>query len=180
MKKPILFAVSLLVIATLTFAGGGAGNGSSSPVARQILAFHSMYAVDGPFLDPANAIDGVEGDELPWVIKLAHGTLSSNGRLKIEVKGLVFSDDDKVPPDLQGINDEKEFRALVSCLTETEDGQIVEAHVVSEGFAATIDGNSKIDAQLELPDPCIRPVVFVLSGKEDKWFSVTGVEVEED
>ena len=155
-----------------------AGDGSTAP--RRVLSFNTMYAVDGPFLGSANPINGVEGDDLPWVIAAAHGSLTSKGHLKVDVKGLVFSDDDKVPPELQGINDEREFRALVSCLTETKDEQVIQVAVETEGFPATIDGNSSIDAQIELPDPCIAPVVFVLAGSEDKWFAVTGVEVEKD
>jgi hypothetical protein len=180
MKQLILIVTAALAIAILSSEGVGGDKSKGSKAAHKVLSFHTMYAVDGPFLDPANAIDGVEGDDLPWVIESARGSLDSKGHLKLQVKGLVFSDDDKVPPELQGINDEAEFRAVVTCLTETEDDQVELATVVSEGFKATIDGDSHIDAQLELPDPCIRPVVFVISGKEDKWFAVTGVEVEEE
>jgi hypothetical protein len=31
-----------------------------------------------------------------------------------------------------------------------------------------------------LPNPCVAPVIFVLAGSEDKWFSVTGFESEGD
>ena len=33
---------------------------------------------------------------------------------------------------------------------------------------------------MTLPNPCVAPVIFVLAGSEDKWFSVTGFEAEED
>ena len=32
---------------------------------------------------------------------------------------------------------------------------------------------------MTLPNPCVAPIVFVLAGSEDKWFSVTGFESEE-
>ena len=174
MKKSLILGACALALLLLPSAGLGSG------APRRVLSFNTMYAVDGPFLGSENAINGVEGDDLPWVIASAKGSLTSKGRLKIDVKGLVFSDDPKVPPALQGINDEKEFRGLVSCLTETEDEEVVLVNVMTEGFPASIDGDSKIDAQIELPDPCIAPVVFVLAGSEVKWFAVTGVEVEED
>ena len=51
-------------------------------------------------------------------------------------------------------------------------------NVTTEGFAATPFGDSDIDAQITLPNPCVAPIVFVLSGSEDKWFAVVGFESE--
>ncbi len=80
-----------------------------------------MFGVDGLFVGEDNPIRDVVGDELPWEVRKAKGSLDTNGRLKILVKGLVFKDDPSVPPDLVGKNDETEFRGLVSCLTEDGD-----------------------------------------------------------
>jgi hypothetical protein len=148
--------------------------------AQTLLFFGTMYGVDGPFLGDANRIRGVEGDEAPWVIaKFIRGRLGTDGDLRIRVRGLVFKDDPSVPPELRGKNDEEQFRGLVSCLTEQGD-QVVEANVVTQGFKATPDGDSNIDAKLALPNPCVAPIVFVLAGSEDKWFAVTGVETEQE
>jgi hypothetical protein len=38
--------------------------------------------------------------------------------------------------------------------------------------ASRMSGN----AHVTLPNPCVAPVIFVLAGSEDKWFSVTGFE----
>jgi len=141
-----------------------------------LLSFSTMFGVDGAYLEEEHAIRGVVGDELPWEIEgSATGLLTEHGRLKIRVRGLVFKSAPRVPRELQGKNDEEQFRALVSCLDEN--GEVV--NVVTPGFAATTDGDSDIDAQLELPETCVAPIVFVLSGSEDKWFSVTGMEAEE-
>ena len=147
---------------------------------RVMLAFQTMYGVDGPFLGDANRIRGVEGDEAPWeVARGVIGKLFSDGHLRIHVRGLVFKDSPLVqPPTLIGKNDESEFRALVSCLTEQGD-QTPEVNVMTQGFPANEKGNSDIDAQLELPNPCVAPIVFILAGSEDKWFAVTGVETKE-
>jgi hypothetical protein len=142
-----------------------------------LLAFDTMYGVDGPFIGETNAIRGVVGDELPWEIAVGKGSLKENGHLKIKIRGLVFKSEDPVPAEKRGINDEAEFRALVSCLTE--DGTATPtSNVMTTGFPATTSGNADIDATLVLPNPCVAPLVFVLSGSEDKWFSVNGFESE--
>ena len=144
---------------------------------QTILAFGTMYGVDGPFVGEENAIRGVPGDEAPWGVARATGSLDTRGHLVIRVRGLVFTDNPD--PNLIGKNDEAEFRGLVSCLTEVGDS-VEEANVVTEGFPATETGNSFIHAKVELPDPCVAPIVMVLAGSEDKWFAVTGFESEED
>jgi len=142
---------------------------------RLMLAFRSMYGVDGPFIGDANAIRGIPGDEAPWEIaRSVKGFLSTDGHLVISVRGVVFKNDPLVPPDLVGKNDETAFRGAVSCLTE--DPAKPTMNVISDGSPADADGNSFIDARLTLPNPCVAPIVFVLAGSEDKWFSVTGFE----
>ena len=147
------------------------------PPPRTILAFDTMYGVDGPFVKEENAIRGIPGDEDPWEIGRATGKLDTEGHLLIRVRGLVFKDNPD--PNLIGKNDEPEFRGLVSCLTEEGDS-VVEANVKTAGFPATESGDSLIFEKIELPDPCVAPIVMVLAGSEDKWFSVTGFESEED
>jgi hypothetical protein len=148
------------------------------PRPHRILAFDTMYGVDGPFVGDAHPIDGIPGDELPWEIRAVSGHLFSNGFLAIAVHGLVFKDDPSVPEELRGKNDEAEFRAAVSCLTEEGD-DVLQRNVVTEGARASESGNALILARVELPDPCVAPRVFVLAGSEDKWFAVTGFESEE-
>jgi hypothetical protein len=147
---------------------------------KTILSFHTMYGVDGPFVGDANAVRDVPGDELPWEITgFARGELDNRGRLTVFVRGLVFADDPSVPPELVGTNDEAEFRALVSCLTEVGDA-VETANVVTDGFPADMQGNSFIRAQVDLPNPCVAPIVMILAGSEDKWFAMTGFESEKD
>ena len=156
------------------------GEGPHHRPPRTMLAFATMYGVDGPFLGDGNEIRGVEGDEAPWTIATSiRGRLDTDGNLHLRVRGLVFKDSPLVqPPSLVGTNDEAEFRGLVSCLTEDGD-QVKEVNVKTRGFPADAQGNSNIDAQVALPNPCVAPIVFVLAGSEDKWFAVTGFEQEE-
>jgi hypothetical protein len=146
-----------------------------------IMAFGTMYGVDEGFVGPASPIRGVPGDELPWEIEgSARGALTTDGHLRIRVRGLVFTQDDVVPPELRGKNDEEQFRAMVSCISEDPTGAVTTASVITEGFAATEEGDSDINARVTLPNPCVAPIIFILAGSEDKWFAVTGFEAPED
>lgn len=164
--KRILFCFLFLVM-SVSYAG-------TDTVSANLLSFDSMYGVDGPFVNNTT-IRGVLGDELPWSLKSAHGYLTKTGHLYIKVRGLVFADDPSVPVELRGINDEVKFRGLVSCLSE-EGHDIKVVNRLTRGFAATRSGNSIIDTHVMLPASCVAPIIFVMSGSENKWFSVTGGE----
>jgi hypothetical protein len=146
---------------------------ASTPV-RTVLHFSTMYAVDGPFVGDVNPIRGLEGDGLPWAIRSVEGSLFSDGFVTVSIRGLVFTRDPEVPPELRGINDEEHFRAVVSCLTEDGDKTGV-ANVQTGGFAASRRGDSFIAARVKLPNPCVAPIVFI-TGDEGEWLAVTGVE----
>src|SRR5262245_38781995 len=68
-----------------------------------LLAFGTMYGVDGPFVGGSHPIGGFAGDELPWEVASAHGRLDTEGNLVVVVRGLVFKDDPSVPENLRGI-----------------------------------------------------------------------------
>lgn len=173
-------AIGCLALAGVAFAADSADHGLKVRHAKTILAFRAMYGVDGPFVGETNPIRGVIGDELPWVIaKFIRGKLDTKGRLEVLVRGLVFKDEPSVPPELRGKNDEEQFRALVSCLTEAKNA-VVTKNVITAGFPATTSGDSFIKATIDLPNPCVAPIIMVLAGSEDKWFAVTGFEAEED
>ena len=145
---------------------------------KTLLAFQSMYGVDGPFVGDANPVRGVSGDDLPWESpSVANGVLTTDGGLFIALRGLVLGFDDVVPPDQRGVNPDDTFRGLVSCLTEDGD-HVVEKNVATKPFKADAKGNSLIFAKLELPNPCVAPIVMVLDGDQDVWFAMTGVETE--
>jgi hypothetical protein len=175
MRKLTIFAIAVLSLVGVSFAADSAVHGNAQH-AKRLLAFKTMYGVDGAFVgDP---IRGIIGDELPWEIaEFIRGKLDTEGHLTIAVRGLVFEDDPSVPPELRGKNDETEFRGLVSCQTEKRH-RVVTKNVITEGFPATLDGNSFINATIELPSPCVAPIIMVLAGSENKWFAVTGFEAE--
>ena len=102
----------------------------------------------------------------------------SDGTLTITVRGLVFPNRPEVPKELRGINDEDEFRGIVSCLSESGD-DVTTVNVATRGFRASRNGNAVIAQRIKLPNPCVAPIVFVVAGDEDDWLAVTGIELED-
>ena len=177
MHKLVSTAIAFLILVGAVFVEVAAANKEKTHI---ILSFQTMYGVDGPFVGEGNPIREVIGDELPWEIaKSIRGKLDTAGHLKIAVRGLVFKENPSVPAELRGKNDEAEFRGLVSCLTEEGD-TVVTKNVVTSGFPASAEGNSDINTHVELPNPCVSPIVMVLAGSEEKWFAMTGFEAEEE
>ena len=141
-------------------------------IPQEILQFDTMYAVDGAFLTPQGDktpnIRGIVGDYQAWKINNpTHGRLFSNGRLIIDVHGLVFPN---------APNDEDHFRALVSCLT-SHNGRIVTRNVITPPFPTGPEGNANINAHLQIPRPCVAPIVMILNGDSTEgnaWFAISG------
>jgi hypothetical protein len=145
------------------------------PDPKTVLSSETMYAVDEGFL--GYDIRGIVGDDLPWELTNVRWRLTADGRLTLSVRGLVFTDDDMVPPRLRGINDESHFRAAVSCVTQDDDGNVFTVNTISRKFPATRTGNGDLSQLLDLPEDCVAPVVFILAGSEDDWFAVSGAEM---
>jgi hypothetical protein len=169
MRKSALFIAAIL----LTLMPGLA-HVSAAPF-QVVFRFATMYGVDGPFVGDAHPVRGVPGDSLPWRIRSAEGVLFSDGAISIAVRGLVFTNDPVVPPELRGINDEPKFRAIVSCLTEGDDDTPT-VNVATPGFTANRNGDAQITARVHLPNPCVAPVIFIVAADEDDWLAITGVE----
>lgn len=160
--------LTILIAVVLAVGLVAQGSGASSN-RKDVLEFDTLVGVDGAFVGTANPIRGVPGGGLPWQIDEAEGELRSNGRLKVEVEGLVLLDGAPVPPELQGTNPIPFFRVVVSCLT----GTAATSNVSTGDFPATGDGDAKIRARVTLPSPCFAPILFVTS-PTGAWFAVTG------
>ena len=182
MFKGLVCAVSILSAAALPSSRSPVGDAGRAAredhESRNLQTFDAMYGVDGPFVGDGFPIRGIPGDELPWEVRDARGRLDTDGHLTIKVRGLVFKDAPEVPVELRGINDETEFRAAVSCWTEEGD-HVATVNTISRGFPATALGDASIRTTLNLPNPCVAPIIMVLAGSEDKWFAVGGFESAE-
>jgi hypothetical protein len=138
----------------------------------KVLEFDTMAPVVPPFTGSANAIRGVNGGGLPWEIDRAKGELRTDGRLEVEVEGLVLVDEAPVPEALRGTNPAPNFVAVVSCLSGS-DTTATTVNVATSPFPATSDGDSEIEARVTLPSPCVAPIVFV-GPSATTWFAATG------
>ena len=169
---------ALLLLATVMLVGGVVVLGPASAIGQggpKILEFDTMIGVPDPYTGPANAIRGVPGGGLPWVVDEASGELRVDGRIEVEVEGLVLDPNDPdVPAGVAGTNPIPNFKAIVSCLSRNPEGTVATTVNVETGlFPASAAGNSKIEDSVELPEPCIAPIVFVTS-PTGSWFAATG------
>ena len=130
-----------------------------------ILAFKTMVPVTGPYVGMANPIRTVPGGGLPWKIDNGSGELMASGRLRVRTRGLVLVN--------TGTNPVPMFRAIVSCQSIDSKGDADVVNVSTDAFQADADGNSRVDTRLELPNPCIAPIVSVTS-PGGAWFAATG------
>jgi hypothetical protein len=159
MRRWTLMAAVVLAVGLIAQTSAASSSGET------VLEFKTMVGVDGPFRGATNAIRGINGAGAPWRIDEVNGELRTDGKLEIEVEGLVLVS--------TGLNPAVAFRGAVSCLTS--DGTTVSTvNLVTEQFPATPTGDSKIEANVSLPSPCVAPIVFVMNAGGTSWFAVTG------
>jgi len=138
----------------------------------KILEFDTMVGVVRPFTGATNAIRNIPGGGIPWTLTEGKGELRTNGRIEVRVRGLVLAEGARA-----GTNPIAEFKAIVSCLTPMTEGtgNLVVATVnrSTNTFPATPTGDADIEDAVNLPTPCIAPIVFVTS-PTGSWFAATG------
>ena len=168
MKKSIWLALLFILMLGATLLSGSFTRAEAS--VPKILDFDTMVGNTQAFTGATNPIRGIDGGGLPWTIESGFGKLRADGRLDIQVRGLVLAAGEKA-----GSNPIPNFRAIVSCLGG--DGSV--QNVVTEAFPATTGpaseggGDAKISTTIDLPQPCIAPIVFVTS-PTGAWFAATG------
>ena len=168
MRKALLSVVGLAVAVALVAPALGLGSADG----RKVSDAKVLAAVSEPYTGSANAIRGLSGGGLPWEIGDATADLRADGRLHVDVAGLVLARRAPVPADLQGTNPITAFKAVVSCLT-TSGGAATTSNVSTPTVPASPSGDAEIDATLDLPSPCFAPIVFVTNAG-NAWFAVTG------
>ena len=140
----------------------------------KIIEFDAMAGVVRPFTGAANPVRGVNGGGLPWVIRTGKGEVKADGRIEVKVRGLVLADDPAVLPASRRLtNPVPNFRVVVSCLTVDATGAATTVNASTGDFPATVTGDAEVEAAVELPSPCIAPIVFVTS-PGGAWFAATG------
>jgi len=159
-----LFAILLASsIAGVQVAGASYGHNNDN---RTVLSFDTMAGVPQALTGTQAPIRGINGGGIPWIISDAKGELRANGDLKVEVKGLVLATTHSNPA--------AQFKYVVSCITVDQATNAVTAVNVSTGpVAASSRGDSRISTNVDLPDNCIAPIIFVTS-PGGSWFAATG------
>jgi hypothetical protein len=147
----VLGIVSVLALggATLADAGG-----------RKVL---DASMVGLPASMTGQSFLGAEAGGLPWSLERGEARLFSNGRLQVQVTGLVLAAGPKT-----GTNPIPTGRALVSC-----GGSVVAMSSVVPYSAA---GDAMVNERVDLPASCVAPTVFFagIAGSGPLWFAATG------
>jgi hypothetical protein len=149
--------------------------GSEEPGQAMVVKFDKMTPANGPYASAANPVRGIPRGGLPWVLTAGTGSLSRDGHLFVQVRGLVLASQDAVPAGLQGTNPFPAFRAIVSCQTVGAGDTATIANISTGDFRADASGDVQIDARVILPQPCIAPIVFITGPSGvGTWLAVSG------
>ena len=110
---------------------------------------------------PGTVIAGVSGAGHAWAIDEGNAKLFSDGRLLINVEGLVLTP--------EGINPVAMGKGVVSC-----NGGATAADIISSDLVplSRPDGDAHVNQVLALPSPCLNPVIFFTS-PGGAWFAVS-------
>ena len=174
------FGLIVVAAALLASALYGAPSLSAKDDDATVLKFDTMAGVSRPYTGAANAIRGIAGGGLPWVVAEASGELKQSGELKVKIRGLAFDPNDAavIARGLAGTNTVASLKAIVSCQSATA-GVATVVNVSTDLFPATLGlasaggGNAEIEGKVDLPKPCIAPIIFV-ANPGGAWFTATG------
>ena len=102
-------------------------------------------------------LNGLTGGGVPWALEEGKAMLFADGRLHVEVEGLVVA--------ASGVNPVTTGHAVVTC------GDAPAATTADVPFSMT--GDAEVNARVTLPSPCLAPAVF-FTNATSRWFAVTG------
>ena len=164
-------SLAALLAALVALAGVQASTVLAQPPADhppEILEFQTMVGVPATLSGAPGNFRGIPGAGAPWTLTSAKGELTTTGHLEIKVDGLVLANTLSNPS--------ANFRAMVSCVNST--GAVVNFTTsqfpATTGLASAGGGDSTIEADVTLPQPCFAPIVFVTNAGGTSWFAVTG------
>jgi len=107
------------------------------------------------------ALHGLIGGGVPWSLEDGRAMLFADGRLHVEVQGLVVT--------ASGVNPIATGRAIVTCSS----APVVSSPIVPFSPA----GDAEVNAIVDLPASCLAPAVFfvgITGTGAERWFAVTG------
>jgi hypothetical protein len=169
--------------AVLVIAGGtlsSAREDASRGGIPDVLEFRTMIGVSGPYVTTqatATPVRGLLGGAQPWVVSSAKGALRADGKIELEITGLVV--DPTAASSAAGTNPVAQLQAVVSCLGKDASGNPATVNVSSDPFDATIGsanlggGDARVETFVTLPPLCLAPVVFVTTTSA-RWLAASG------
>lgn len=109
----------------------------------------------------ASTFPGVVGGGAPWVIDRGDARLFADGRLQIQVQGLVLT--------ATGQNPIPMGRGIVYCNAGAD-------VILTDLVPYSADGDATVDTTVSLPSPCHGAIVFFAgqTGAGPRWFAVSG------
>jgi hypothetical protein len=158
MARSIRLALTLALLAGLV-VGAGAADAANGDHAKKLITTHLVG------VDPAGTVVvGVPGAGLPWVLDKGKAKLFADGRIELDIQGLVFA----AGPNI-GRNTVTSGRVSVVCNGNANPAtdRVTTADPVP--FSVP-DGDVHFDGQLAIPSPCENPVVFFTSNA-GSWFA---------
>ncbi len=162
----VLLLAGLLTVMAASLHAEMAQKGDMPPAgAGEIISFDTMVGLPADLAGSATIIRDVSPAGAPWTIAAVDGVVTEDGVVSITVEGLVLTE--------TGVNPSPQFAAIVSC--QTSEG--VFENAMTDLFPADTAGNAVIEDQVELPNPCPDPAVFV-TNPQGRWFAMTDQTVE--
>jgi hypothetical protein len=105
-------------------------------------------------------IGGITSAGAPWVVSRGQASVSGNGRIRVEVRGLLLGADPSLPPGVAGTTGPVTMvGATLVC--GGAGGAVVPEAVAVTPSPLSLAGNARIDQDVTLPAACFGPVVLV-------------------
>jgi hypothetical protein len=169
MRRRFLALATLLAALALAASLPAVAGGRTA----EILKVERMVGVPTALAGATGAIGSVNGAGLPWVIGESKAVLGVDGSFELKFNDLLFANEANVPAAIRGTNNQATMRAGVSCLTTTgaRTATLTDPFAVTTGLGA---GDAKVETTLDLPSPCIAPVVLITNSTGAAWFAASG------
>jgi hypothetical protein len=156
MLRSLRVATVIAVLASLAVTSTALGDPGGVKVLDASLAGIPSSAT-------GSVLEGVQGGGLPWRLDRGSVRLFADGRLQVEVQGLVLAAGSN-----EGRNPVATARAIVTCSGAPA--------AMSSIVPYSPSGDASINEVVELPPSCLAPAVFFagITGNGPRWFAVTG------
>jgi hypothetical protein len=156
----LAFVLALLGGVVLGTGVVDAGRGRHEVHARKII---DVRLAGIPASAAGQTLFGVVGGGAPWSLVKGRAKLFSNGRLELDVKGLVLAAGGSI-----GTNPIPTGQAILSC------GGTVAAMSAAVPFSTK--GDARVREKLTLPASCLGPVIFFagITANGPRWFAISG------